>query len=551
MHELQSAFIDTLVHGLKRKAVTTPSKWAERYRIMGQPIPGPWSFKYHPWLREVHDAKEPQICISKAAQLGFTETVLNITCFNIDIPRRDCLYVLPTKTPDASNFSASRFDAALELSPHLEHMFSNVKNVGHKRAGSANLYIRGCNSRSGLKSIPVGFIVFDELDEMNEDNVILAEERVAGQIHWQIFKLSTPTLPNKGISKVFQISTQEHFMFKCPRCGRTTELVFPDCLFITAEDRLDPRIKESYIICKECGGRLDHEDKCNFLKDGFWVPFGDEQAETRGFHVNQLYSSADKCRPGRLAFSYLTAMIDPKEAQELYNSKLGLPYIAEGSRITENQLIDAISIGTRSKNDPFTNNGRLITMGVDQGNWLHYVICAWEFDRYRNDLNMMARCEILKEGKAVQFVELGQLMREWQIVMCVIDAQPEKRLAYELAMDFYNHIKLCFYNHSVSGRQIDHNPDQQRVLVDRTSWLDVSLNRFKNGTVTLPRDTSSEFKEHIQALVRRYKEDSNGNPVGYYDNMGPDHFAHAYSYAEIALPIAASLVTNEDIKEFL
>ncbi|HEC75133.1 MAG TPA: hypothetical protein ENI26_12310, partial [Methylophaga aminisulfidivorans] len=112
MHKLEAVLRDVVVGGLRRSAVTTPSRWAESYRVMGQPFPGPWKFDYHPWLRGMHEATH-QICIGqKAAQLGYTEAVLNITFFKIDIERRDCLYLLPAKTPDASDFSASRFDAA-------------------------------------------------------------------------------------------------------------------------------------------------------------------------------------------------------------------------------------------------------------------------------------------------------------------------------------------------------------------------------------------------------------------------------------------------------
>jgi hypothetical protein len=32
---------------------------------------------------------------------------------------------------------------------------------------------------------------------------------------------------------------------------------------------------------------------------------------------------------------------------------------------------------------------------------------------------------------------------------------------------------------------------------------------------------------------------------------GPDHMAHALNYAEIALPLAASIVTGRDIGRFL
>jgi len=44
-----------------------------------------------------------------------------------------------------------------------------------KQFGSSFLYLRGMNSRVGLKSIPVDFIVFDELDEAPPIGDVLSE----------------------------------------------------------------------------------------------------------------------------------------------------------------------------------------------------------------------------------------------------------------------------------------------------------------------------------------------------------------------------------------
>ncbi len=549
MHDLQKAFIDTLVGGLRRKSVTTPSRWAERYREMGSPFPGTWTFERHPWLREVHNCEANVVAIQKAAQMGFTETVLNITFFKIDIERKDCLYILPSKTPDASDFSSARFDAALELSPHLETLFSDVKNVGHKRAGSANLYIRGSNSRSGLKSIPVSFMVFDEMDEMDEKNIVLAEERVAGQMQWQIFKLSTPTVPKKKINAIYEESTREHFFFKCPSCSKKVELLFPESLVILGLDKNDPDIKKSYLICHACKAKLDHEDKKFWLKNGIWIPTN-TNSEIRGFHISQLYSSADKCRPEILAKAYLDSLDDVAKEIELFNSKLGLPHIPKGTQITDSEIIEAK--GNRCKTDQYTETTKLITMGVDSGKWLHYEVDAWSFPNLGNDLNMNAVCEVLDQGKCLDFSELAQLMRKYQVMMCVIDAQPETRLAYEFACNHWGHVKLAFYVHSMQGKSISNpNDDSHRISVNRTVWMDVALNRFHNKTITVPKDIDAEYCEHLKNNIKRYKDDLHGNPVGYYLEIGPDHYSHARCYNEIALPLAASLATNTDIKGFL
>ncbi len=541
-------FKETIASGLKRRTITTPSRWASNYRVMGPPVPGKWTPEPAPWTRAMHDSIAPINVGQKSAQMGYTETVLNITLFRIDIKNESCLYILPTKTPDASEFSAARFDAALELSPHISNLFSNVKNVGHKRAGTANLYIRGSNSRSALKSIPVVFIVFDELDEMNQENIPLAEERTAFQAEPQIWKISTPTIPNKRINAAFLDSTQEHYYFKCPSCSKYIELIFPDSLVIVGETENDPKIFDSHIICTSCKNKINHEDKKYFLKDGIWQPTGDPQNTTRGFYINQLYSINRP--PWKTVQAYFKAQVDKVREQEFFNSKLGLPHIVEGAQINDIEIGSCIGNYIRAQASP---ENVIITMGVDQGRWLHYEVCAWKFPTLGNDLNMMAECQVITMGKCVDFSDLDILMKQYQVMVAVIDAQPDRRIAYEFACRFWGHVKLCFYAQGQTVKTITIDPDesQHKIVVDRTSWLDAALNRFHINTISLPRDTTEEYKDHLKNLVRHYRENSKGDPIAEYINTGPDHYAHARCYSELALPLAASLTTNKNIKVFL
>ena len=519
----------------------------------GKDFPGPIRWNYYPWLKDMHDSNAQWNIGQKAAQMGFTVVGMNRTFYKIDVEHQSALYLLPTKTPDATDFSATRFDPLLELSPHLEKLFSDVKNVATKRAGSATLYIRGANSRSGLKSIPVSFIVFDEYDEMNQENIPLAIERTSGQLTKQFWAISTPTIPGMGINKLFLDSTQEHFCFTCPICSRKTEFIYPDSLVICGLAIDDPDLLKSYVICKECKKPLpvhtvDRKDeaKAEYLRTGIWEAQGHTDFENRGFYINQMYSPT--ITPAELAKAYFRSLSDAAAEQELHNSKFGNPHIVDGARVTDPEIERAIQQFFKKDAPPL---GRLITMGVDVGSWLHYVICVWFPKRMGSDLNMMSECRVLCEGKVATFEELDGLMRQWQPLICVIDANPERRKAYEFAVRFFGHVKLCFYGKGITGKAISTPAEGHTITVDRTSWIDASLGRFHNKTIQLPMDTSREYKEHIKALIRVYEKDKDNNPVGRYINQGADHFGHAQTYAEIALPVAASFASNTDIASFL
>jgi len=511
---------------------------------MGIPFQGKWTFLHHPWVKDMHDCNAELMIGQKAAQMAYTETALNKCFFAIDMKGQSVLYVLPASTPDAKDFSTSRFDPALENCKHLRQLFTDVKNIHHKRAGFANLFIRGSRSRSQMKSVPAGLIILDEVDEMVQQNISLVFERVSGQTQYQIVMISTPTVDNYGINYYFKQSSQDHYFFKCPHCSRLTELIFPDCLVITAKDINDPDIIKSHIICKECKHILDHEDKIHFLsiKNAKWVPSYTDRL-SRGFYINQLYSMTVK--PYVLAQAYFRAQHDAHDEQEFYNSKLGLTHTVEGAKITDANLNSCIG----DYKMPNNNTSGLVTMGVDVGKYLHYEIASWSVNQRGSDLNAAARSRILKVGKVEHFEELDNLVRQFRVLYSVVDANPERRKAFEFASRFWGYARICFYGRGIVGKTIHmHDESELSLTVDRTSWMDCSLGRFKAKTVQLPQDTPLEYKEHIKAPVRVYDKDQDGNPTGrYVTGHEDDHYAHAHTYAEIALPLAAGLSANQNI----
>jgi len=548
--QLRNQFVERIISGLTRKAIRTVSRYAEEYRIMGPPFPGKWTFDHHPWLKELCDITNELQVGQKAAQMGYTEVALNKAFKWLDIDWVSVLYVLPTKVPDATDFSTARFDTALELSPHLNDLFTDVKNVGHKRAGTASLYVRGSRSRSHLKSIPVSGVILDEVDEMVQANLSLVFERMSGQVDKWVFALSTPTIEKIGINEMYAGTDQRHFMFRCPRCGRSTELVFPDCLVITADSPDDPKIRESYIICKECKGTLDHEAKRFFLKDGFWVPTVENRFKI-GHHINQMYSMT--VPPWELAALHLKSLSNETDEQEFYNSKLGLPHEVKGARVTDTNIKECE--GEFKISQGCTRNV-ITTMGVDVGKFLHVEIDEWFFysTPTPSDIHSVTRPRAIHIDKYQNFSELIDLMRRFMINACVIDANPERRKAFEFAEYFHGIVRMCFYGNNLKGSKAIslHDQSEHTMTVDRTAWLDVALGRFKNKRISLPVDMPFEYRQQIKAPVRIYKKDAQGNPVGnYVVGNEDDHYAHARCYAELALPLAASLFSNFDIEALI
>ena len=130
--------------------------------------------------------------------------------------------------------------------------------------------------------------------------------------------------------------------------------------------------------------------------------------------------------------------------------------------------------------------------------------------------------------------------------------------ACRFARRFPGYVWLCQYRKGVTAKEISIAEEEDGApiaTVERSNWIsDVLLGRFKTSPARispLPVDLPDEFKEHVKSLTSTYDRDDFGNPVLDYVKTGPDHFAHALTYAEIGLPLCAARDQNVDIKRFL
>lgn len=564
MNLLLKELIEQISVGLKRNSINSLSDWALNYRVMGSPFPGPWTFTHHPWLEECHKACDrvrgaylwSRVIGKKGAQIGFTEWALNLALKTIDLDRGNVLYTLPASSPDASDFSNSRFDPAIEGSEHLSNLFTDVANIGHKRSGSANLWIRGSRSRSQMKSLPCDILICDEVDEMIFSHIELAWERMSGRVNKLGLFISTPTIENRGIDYLYKQSTQDHFFFRCPSCSHFIRFLWPESLVITSESDSNPKVLNSHLICHECKGILPHLDKETYLspKNGaHWQSDYPDKLD-KGFHINQLYSLT--VAPHEIAIAYLRSLNNPASTQEFWNNKIGETYTAPDARIAPSQIESCLGDYLSKTISP---PGGFVTIGVDIGAWIHYEVTQWRFQKAgvaTSDLNMLAIARVIEAGKVKEFEGndglLGVVLRHNPITI-VIDKHPEKRKALEFIN--LNAIRgrgfLCIYPRGINGKKISRDPIEMTLHVDRTSWMDLALGRFKTNRITLPRDIGTEYKDHISAPVRCFERDTQDNPVARYvtGENTPDHFAHCRTYSEIAFLVACAMVNNQNIEE--
>lgn len=541
-----------LDEALHNKTLDVCSRWAVSRRVMEDGEP--YSIEDYPYIEEILNSRAQKNWVMKAAQVGLSEAAFTMALYETEFHNKPCLYYFPT-TKMAATFSKTRISNAIKFSPYLSSVVT-TDSVELKQFGKATLYITGANSEASLRGTSSGRLFFDELDAWTERQIYMAEERASGQKGGdkKVWGFSTPKFPNCGVHKQYKKSTQEHFFFMCPHCLAQIELKWPESIVVCGESVDDPDVKNSRLICYECKEELPHETKRQWLSTGRWIPTNpDADPENiRGFHISQLYSPT--VEPWEIVVAYLRGHSDEAARREFHNSKLGLPFIEDAHQVNDSQIDEATKKFSLAAVDlPVRDRDGIVTLGVDQGGPIHHwAAVKWKFDRNRvGDPNDRAIGRLIGCGRILQddWAGIHSLMRTYRVWRAVVDYFPEPTNARVFARAFKDAVYLCQYVKGAAAREVRLTEDDygaHLVRVDKTSWLSKSLGRVMVGDLELPLDLPLEFRKHLKAPVRTLK-DVNGQYVAEYVETGPDHYAHALNYAEIALKILDPALNSSSI----
>lgn len=460
---------------------------------------GPYAY-----LKRVLESKEENHLICKGSQLGFTLAMINITIMKL-LKGWPSLYILPREGA-ISDFSQARFNTIIKDSDLADE--ANVDNVHLKVLRGTALYLRGAGSREKLKEIPVKFLILDERDDILQEMVALARERLTGSLETQEFDLSTPRLPDTGIYKEYKVRDQYKYFLSCVFCKHSQTL--------DLETNLD--LEQGFFYCKKCKKQWSHEQKLQMLARGKWrlIKKGNGLV---GDHISQLYSPTMTAR--KIQQNWQLAQGDEALLQVFYNSKLGLPYEAKGSRLTSELFDSCVGLVNLEGN---------FVMGIDVSiSSPHYVVLCKDTE-----------CGLIVERTfRATWQELPLLIQTYKPSAYVIDAQPETSRSKELVKDWQAGY-YCYYIRS--ERTIVLDEDSHKVSANRTEFLDKVFTRFNQNRILVSSNCEhiEELKSHLKALVRCYRI-VRGIVEAYYTETDADHFCHALCYAEIARAIPNQL----------
>jgi hypothetical protein len=494
------------------EAIQPFHEWVRGITLDGKPF----TYDRHEYLIEPYKDNHPHQVEEKAAQMGLTSKAMLKVAYSARYGGyRGILYLFPSKS-DVTDFSKGRIDPLIQENPDtIGKWIRDTDSANIKRIWNAFLYLRGMKSRVGLKSVPVDFTIFDELDEAPQNAVDMAMERMAHSEFKKVWKLSNPTLPDYGIDKAFQETDQRYWLLKCEKCGGYTclEDTFPDCL-VDYKSRV-------IRLCQHC------RDRALDPSNGQWVAKAPRVREKRGRHYSQLFSHF--VDPGDILHQFRTT----NNLTDLYNLKIGVAYVEAENRLSVQEVLALCGTeGVISQDD-----GPCF-MGVDQGKDLHVVIGK----RHPQKAGQIIHLEIYKEWE-----ELDRLMKNFNVSRCVVDALPETRNARAFANRFPGKVYLNYYNEHQKG-SYKWNEGELIVSCNRTESLDASHREIMDQSIILPKrcEIVRKFADHLHNVAKKLEEDEETGSKRYvYVKLGPDHFRHAFNYEAMARQAGSNIIFSE------
>lgn len=508
-----------------KRAQTDVVTWAFRNIVL--PNGDPWRTADRLWQIAIFDDKSRHIVVKKAAQTGLTITFLVKILHYLLYNSATAMYTLPRRD-DISDFTKIYLDKLIEKSPSLSSAIIGSDSVRLKQfkhqwvddngehTAESNFHLAEASVEPRM--IPVDILANDEIDRTPPEGQVFLSEfraRLENSKDPHHYQFSTPTIPGWGIDRIYEGTTQNEWMVKCP-CGYEQVLNW--------ESNFTPNPEPRY-ICFQCHNTLSPE----VIINGKWVPLYPGR-DIVGYHISNMMLPLSR-PPKSLWKEYESGILSKKS---FYNLMLGLAYSsAQGS-------FDKEVIKDKCFADPYriefmaTVDGNYY-LGADQADAVHVVVVKVEGKKKK-----IVYAEKIPVTSATKWQDkVIALIRLYRCRFSVIDALPNTHDARDIlkAFPYEDRVALCHYSNT--EEPIRRDKEQGKVHVQRTEMFDALRAEIADGYWRLPGNKNAPepiidtILNHFTNL-KRDEIEYDGVTKGVWLTTGPDHFAHAVNYARIA-----------------
>ena len=491
-----------------------------------------FSFEGHEYQKEILEDPAQTIVIVKSAQLGISEMSARLAlarCALID--GFNTIYTLPSASA-AGNFMQTRISPVVDSSPYLKELVSkDVDNNSIKRFSNSHLFLKGCQVDRQAISVPADLLVCDEVNNSDLEVLALFESRLIHSKYAQRVFLSTPSVPNFGIDRMFKESKRKYNLCQCHHCN---EWFLPDYYEHVkipgfSEDlseitrghfaRPDFRWMDAYMACPKCGQKMDMPNAKRR-----WVIENPNDAFIDSGYQIQPFDCPTIITPAAL----VKASVSYERPVDWHNQRLGKSLEDRETSLAvsdiENTMIRDYPSGTMS-----------YVVGLDMGSTCWAVVAAVLPDQTM----IVVRAEPIPLHKVVgRTVELQQ---QYKIRMIVVDRGPMTEAVYQIQQRVRNSFAAVFVNSTgidlfkVTDREGDASKgveDMRQVNVSKDACMDVILALIRSGNILKVSD--DQDKAWITHLTdnKRIQMFKNGELVfTWVKTMKVDHYHMALVYA--------------------
>lgn len=328
----------------------TVSEWADNFRVLTSVSaePGRWRTNRTPYLKEPMDRfTDPlieKIVLCFGAQLGKTETELNMIGYALDQTSSPTMMVYPTDT--IAKFASDK---------RVQPMIKSVKSINDKFDENSKLLeldfnngnymvLVGANSPSSLSSRSIKYLFFDEIDKYpafagkESDPIKLATERTKTFVDKKIVMVSTPTVESGNIWQAFMSANERRqYYVPCPHCGVSQTLKFKQIKWPEEHnDNADMIRDTAYYECEHCGEHIYDKHKMEMLRSGEWRAVNESQSKVRSvsYHLSSIYSPWVTF--GDVAYEFKNSKGTPATLMNFINSWLAEPWKSSKTKSTQN-----------------------------------------------------------------------------------------------------------------------------------------------------------------------------------------------------------------------
>lgn len=494
-----------------------------------------FSFDGHEYQKTILEDPAQTIVIVKSAQLGISEMSVRLAlakCALID--GFNTIYTLPAASA-MQQFMTSRISPIIDSSPYLKEIVSkDVDNSTVKRLGNSYLWGRGCQVDRQAISVPADMCIFDEVNNSSQDVMTLFESRLIHSAYAQRVFLSTPSIPNFGIDRLFKQSKRKYNMCQCGKCNEwfiadyhqhVKVPGFDDELDkITKQHFADPKFRwmDAYVECPKCKGPVDMAG----AKRQWVVENPDDAFVDSGYQISPFECSTI-IKPAAI----VKASVTYDRQVDFYNQRLGKSLEDRETSLALDELQNAII-------KDYPRGAYSYVMGLDTGSTCWATVAAVMPDQTL----IIVKVEAIPLHKAVE--RTLELQRQFKLRMIVVDRGPLTELVYQIQQKIRNSFAAVFVMSKnmdlfkVMDRDADNGEgveSMRQVNISKDACMDVLMSQIRFGKVLkVSDDNDSQWCVHLMDNKRVQMFKGGELVYTWVKTLAVDHWHMALVYAFVA-----------------